>query len=263
MTYPYEAGEAERFVPAAFAGADNPPTFWLRWATPREKRAFRRLLELEGLRQHDVADQREELIKGMKDKLTPEEFAKWQPRAKEYWDSSDDHAREVTEFRRENPGAKRDEWPKFELDGADEVVAVLDQIGRDWPAFRMMMADNREMQSVSPDLINAVIIERYENLPVRADMEGRHLSYLCAATLAEALDKEGRKIKREPGVLDPVSELYIETMKRYALDKEAEKNSPSPPPSSRTPTDTKGNGEASTAGKSKASATSKKTPAGS
>lgn len=248
-TYPYEAGEAERFVPPSLAHLDNPPTFWLRQGTPREKRRQRRMMDEEGLRTHDQASLRDEMLRGMKELFSAEDYAAWQPKAKEYWDAQD-------AFAEEHKNTPPDDVPDFVFDDELVLIEVLNQVGKDWRPVRIMTADNREANRMIPDVVNSVIIARFENIDVEPVFYAGFLTMDCAAELTEAL--EALEID-DPAKVSPALELRAECLMRLYLGKGREKNSSSPPPSSATPDSLK-TGTASKAGKSKASASSAKIP---
>ncbi|CDO34044.1 hypothetical protein [Novosphingobium sp. KN65.2] len=252
-TYPLEAGEAEPFVPASLAHLPDPPTFYLRWGTPREKEQQRRVMDEEGAVMHAEEAMRGELLKGMRKLFSEEDFAAWEPVAKSWWDARDAHERE-------NKDVPADEQEAFVFDREDMLIEILEQVARDWRPYRLMTADNNAYQRMLGHVINSVIIERFENVDVPVQKRGRYLTFDSARALAEKLDRLGREHAAD-AVLRPAQELGLECMKRLYLDKDAEKNSASPAPSDPTP-DTSKTGAGEKSGSSKASARSKRTRAG-
>lgn len=253
MTYPYERGEAERFVPSAFAEMKDPPTFWLRYGTTREKRRQRRMMDEEGLRLHDTDAIRRELLAGMEALLSEKDYAEWQPRAKQFWDASDSFAKEYE-------GIPAADVPKFTYEDEKPVKEVLNQIGRDWHPYRLMIADNRETNRTLPAITVSLIVERFENLDVEVMKEGKYLSLDTADEILEALSVATPKDLPKDQVA-PSDELQSECLIRMYLGKDREKNSASPPPSPPTQSTT-ATGKESEAGTSKASATSTETQEG-
>lgn len=251
-TYPLEAGEAEPFVPASLAHMTNPPTFYLRWGTPREKEQQRRVMDEEGTTSYAAEAMRAELLRGMRELFTPEEFDTWQPQVKGWWDASDAYEGENKDV----PAAERE---PLVYEGQDLLVEVLEQVARDWRPYRLMQADNKAYQRALGHAINSAIVERFENLDVPQTKRGRYLTFDAMLLVADRLDKLA--VKEAPGaLLRPSQELGIECMKRLFLDKAAEGNSDSPVPSDPTP-DTSRTGTGVKAGKSTASAPSRKTRA--
>lgn len=251
-TYPLEAGEAEPFVPTSLAHLDNPPTFYLRWGTPREKEQQRRVMDEEGAVNWAEEAMRAELLRGMAQLLGAEDFAAWEPLAKSWWD-----ARDV--YDRENKAVPADEREEFVFEGQDALIEVLEQVARDWRPYRLMMADNNAHSRKLGPAINSVIIARVENFDAPIEKRGRYLSFDCVRDMAERLDKFGRDHAPD-AALRPSQELGLECLKRLYLDKDAEKNSVSPAPSEPIP-DTSKTGAGEMNGTSKASARSKKTRA--
>lgn len=252
--YPLEAGEAEPFVPASLRDLPDlpsPPTFFLRWGTPREKERMRRILDEEGCTLYSEDAMRAELLKGMEQLFSAEDFSTWQPRVKEWWDAVDAYQQD----HRDTPADERAEW--F-YEAEELIVEVLEQVGRDWRRFRLMDADNKSFSRTQGHAINAAIVERFEGLDVPLRKAGLYLDYNTAVLIAEKLDALARKHAPEAPIR-PSQELGIECMKRLYLDKESEGNSGSPAPSDKTPP-ASSNGTASAGGKSKASARSKRTP---
>lgn len=251
-TYPLEAGEAEPFVPASLEHLTNPPTFHLRWGTPREKEQQRRVMDEEGAANWSSEAMRTEMLRGMRELFSAEDFDIWQPQIKAWYDALDAHE----SANRDVPPAERE---PIVYDGQDVLTEVLEQLARDWRPYRLMEADNRAYQRALGPAINSVIIDRIENFDFAVVRKGRYVTFDCARLLSEQLDKFGREHAPD-AALRASQELSVECMKRLFLDRDAEKNSGSPVPSDPTPDTTKtGTGEK--AGTSKASAPSKKTRA--
>lgn len=251
-TYPLEAGEAEPFVPASLAHLSAPPTFYLRWGTPREKEQQRRVSDEEGLVHWSEESMRAEILRGMKALFSADDFATWEPQAKGWWDA-------LQVYDKENKDVPAAEREPFVYDGQDLLTEVLEQLARDWRPYRLMEADNKAYQRGLGHAINSVIVERFENLDTPQVRRGRYLTFDCLRDLADVLDKFGRE-QAPDAKLRAAQELSLECMKRLFLDKEREGNSASPAPSDPTP-DTSKNGTGAASGKSTGSARSKRTRA--
>ena len=254
MSYPYEAGEAERFVPPALAHIENPPVFWLRWGTMREKARHRRIMDEEGLRRHDHQALFAELDRGVEALLSDDECAHWLPKIKSWRDAQDS-------FAEEHRDVPADDWPDFTFEDGEAIEAILNQIASDWRPYRLLVADNKQTDRMLPDIILSVIIDRFENLPdVQLEKYGQYLTLDCAMQVSEAMLLLAHEHQIPDDNVQPRTELNAECTKRLYLTKERVKNLESPPPSSPNPSDTK-NGTDAKDGPSKASATSRKTRA--
>lgn len=266
-TYPHEAGEAEPFVPASLAHLENPPTFYLRWGTPREKSEYRSILRREGRIQHSQEEHRDAVLAGMRALFSPEDVERWEPLTKEWWDAIDSHLKDLAEARQalpENPSeADLESLPKFVFEGDDLIKETLERISLDWPRCRILRDDDLRWAEDEPYAVNAVIITQIENLDIELVRErgSKYLAFDCAAAINEALYWAGR----DGGIDEPgkaVAELNRECQLKLFLGKRRAKNSDSPAPSDLTP-DTSKTGAGETSGKSKGSARSRRTRAAS
>lgn len=251
-TYPLEAGEAEPFVPASLAHLENPPTFLLRWGTPREKEHQRRVMDEEGAITYTSEAMRAELLRAMRELFTPEEFDTWQPQVKGWWDA-------VDAYDAENKDVLPADRVPLVYEGQDIMQEVLEQLARDWRPYRLMQADNNEYNRKLNHAINSVIVASFENFDAPLTKRGRYLTFDCLLDVADRLDKFARKHAPSEG-MRPSQELSLECMRRLFLDKASVGNSASPVPSDVTP-DTSKTGTGGTSGKSRASARSRQTPA--
>lgn len=251
--YPLEAGEPEAFTPLSLKGLPDAPIIWLRWGTPREKEQQRRLMDEEGATIHSQGAMRAEILNGMKELLGPDDFAIWEPRAKEWWDAVDLHEKE-------NADVPLEDQEKFAFEGQDLIVEVLEQVGRDWRPFKRMNADNLQYNRLLGHAINAVCIVDVENLKTPLKRVGRYIDFDSARQVSDDLLTWAQMNKVDISDMRPDQELGMECMRRLFLGKERAGNFVSPVPSGPTPdTSTTGTGE--TNGKSKASARSRKTRA--
>lgn len=245
---PYEAGEAEPFTPASLAGLDNPPVLYLRWGTPREKQRMRRRMAEKQLRRHSTEEVREELLKGLRDILSQNAAAEWEPRIRAWWEAQDAYAEEWKDV----PLTER---PAFEFDGEAAIELTLRQIGRDWEPYAAMMGDNAEIEPLMMDIIVSLIVERFEGITPPVWRDGRHFTTDSATNIGEALDRLALDIQVDDDFM-PSQELRAECVRRLYLDRDSVKGSGSPPPSSPSPHDSN-DGKASTAGKSAKTPTKK------
>lgn len=250
-TYPKEAREPIRFVPDSLAHLDNPPTFFLRWGTPREKDRLQYLRDIEGVEYYSTEDARECLIEGVRE-LMGAEAAEWEPRIREMWSARDQWAAEQVEL-------EPDERTPFNYPDAELVDEVVAQIRKDWRPYRIIEAESNRAARMEDILTCAIMLDRVENMDIAA-RDPR--SGFTTEDVMEIRDALGilKLEKKLPDNASPWRELCLEAAKQLYLGKEREKNSASPSPSDSTPSDTS-DGTASPNGKSPASGSSKRTRA--
>jgi len=252
VSYPYEKGEAERFIPSAFADMKDPPTLWLRTGTPREKRRQRRMMDEEGLRTHSDSALQAELLKGMAGLFSTDDYALWSGKVQSYWAASES-------FLHEHEDTEPEEVPEFVFEEEELILEVLNQIGKDWRPYRILVADNREANRTIADVFNSCVIERYENIDVPVDRMGKYITLDCAMEVGDELDQMAHKAELVDDAANPRVELNSKCIQKLFLTKEQEKNSELPQQSSPSQDNTKA-GKESTNGPSKAAAPSPKTP---
>lgn len=248
MTYPYEKEEIEVFVPQSLQSLDNPPTFHLRPGSGREKKHFRRLAIEEGLRNHGNDRIRQELLTGLKAFCTESEYFDWEPRIKALWEAGD-------EYNKDHQETPIGDLPEFTHPDQDAVDKVLAAVKRDWKPLRVMAADNIAFTESLPSLTGSLIIMKCENVDVPIKKDGKYLDLECVEAISEWLTDFAEEHEIDG---NPASELDIACLLKMNFTKAQEKNSASPSPSPKTQQNLK-SGEESTGGKSKASASSKKT----
>lgn len=250
---PYEASEIQRFTPASLANLESPPVFRLRAASRRERRRYDRLMIEEGLRRHDKEAMRDEMIRGLRDLSSDDEFEQWEANLRQHWEAAD-------EFELEHKDLTAEELPAFVPPGPseDEIARVTRGIHENWGPLRKMAADNLMFNREAPALLISVILSGWSALstPFRS-----HEGTIPLDTI-DALDKDLAKLEADNGLSQGKAfvELYVAATNRMFLSGEAEKNSSSPAPST-TDQLTTNLGAESPAGMSKASATSRETPA--
>lgn len=263
-TYPLEAGE-RAFVPASLAHLKNPPTFILRDGTPREKAEHLSILRLDKKRQHSTEVMRAALFEGLEALSSPAEFAAWESRLREFFDAADQYEKELAEAIAALPEDATEEerlaLPSFEFEGRKEVLECIDGVQSEFDKCLRLEDDNVRFRMAQPHAIAATIVVAVHNLDVELvhDRHGKYLTMDCAMEIADALLRFGAA-QRLPNAGKPVTELNTECQLALFLGKHRAKNSASPVLSDPAPDPSKtGTGE--TDGKSKASATSARTPA--
>lgn len=254
---PIEAGEVRRFTPPSLANLPSPPTFLLKPAGRREKRAHGRLIVEAGLRRHSQEAMRDEMIRALSSQWSPELVAEHEPRLRAYWDALDCWIKQVRE---QAEGAKKDdgaETPRFEHPDKKAIDKLNDQIVDAWPPLRKMAADNIAFDEESPLLMACCLVLGWENVSVPFALEAGNVPVERMEEMSEWLgDLEQEKAGQVEGIGargTAFAELCLETGKALYLDKAQEKNSGSPSPT--TSTQSISTGEEATASSSKASDT--------
>lgn len=249
---PYEASEILRFTPASLAVIDTPPVFRLRAASRRERRRYDRLMIEEGLRRHDKEAMRAELLRGLRELSSDDEFETWEHLLRQHWDARDEYDAALS--------GKEADAPEFTPPGPseEEIARVMRGIHENWAPLRKMAADNLIFNREAPALLISVVLAGWSGISTPfASREGS-----IPLDTIDALDRDLAQLETDhdlkPG--QAFVQLYIEATNRMFLSKEAEKNSSSPAPSP-TGQPISNSGAESTAGTSKASVISTSTPA--
>ena len=249
---PYEASEILRFTPASLAEIDNPPVFRLRAASRRERRRYDRLMIEEGLRRHDKEAMRAELLRGLRELSSDDEFETWEVLLRQHWDARDEYDEALS--------GEEAETPEFTPPGPseEEIARVMRGIHENWAPLRKMAADNLIFNREAPALLISVVLAGWSRISTPfASREGS-----IPLDTIDALDRDLAQLEKDHDLKQGQAfvQLYIEATSRMFLSKEAEKNSSSPAPSP-TGQPISNSGAESTAGTSKASAISTSTPA--
>jgi len=231
IKYPQEAGIAEEFIPASLRDLDglpNPPKFYLRWGTPRDKENMRWLLDEEGCIVHSEEAMRAEMMKGLPEILGADDATIWAPAIKEWWDAND-------QYQKENANLDPKDIPDWEYEGEDRIEAVLEEVARGWAPYRRMNAQNNQFRRMQGHAITASIVEGFENLDIPIGKKrGRYLSLDVAMAIADEIDR--LRLTHNPASdRRPAQELGQECVTRMFSTKEALGNSVSPAPSEANP----------------------------
>jgi len=229
--YPHEVGVAEEFTPESLRdlpGLPNPPKFYLRWGSPRDKEHMRWLLDDEGCVVHSEHAMREEIVKGLPMILGRDDGIIWEATVREWWDAAD-------EFQKEHALTDPKDMPEWTYEGEDRIEAVLEEVAREWAPYRRMNAQNNQFRRMQGHAINAAIIEGFENVDIELPKKrGRYLTLDVAMLIADAIDK--LRLTHNPGSdARPAQQLGRECVTRMFSTKEALGNSVSPAPSEATP----------------------------
>lgn len=246
---PLEAGKTLAFTPDAHKGLDNPPVLRLRAATWREKEHRFFLHRVVGAVSHGEEAVRAETLNGLRALWTEEQAEQFVPWVEQLWEAQDQFALQS----RDDPDLK---W-EFDPEVERAVGELVDKLERTWPPLARMAADVQKYARFEPIVYFAVMVEGWEGIDLKREMDEGYLSIDCAYALREKLIALDAKAGAIPGT--SAIQLHVKCMSRMFLDKETEGNSESPSPSETTqpasvPTRTSAKG-----GKSTASARSRKT----
>jgi hypothetical protein len=246
---PLDASDVLSFTPASLEKIEGAPVFTLRACTMREKRFHRRLLLESGIRFHDIAKMRAEMLNGLRHLWTPEAFDAHAPMVKALWEARDEFALQ----QKDDPDL---EW-SYDAEIEEAVDALEDKIAKSWPRLCEMVADNADYSELTFPIIAAVVVQDITGLPVRKDMDRGYLTLAMMEKVAEELVA----LERRHGLKEGMAwmELSVACSKRMFLTKDEEKNSESPSPSEMTQPASNETNTSAPDGKSTGSARSKKT----
>lgn len=254
---PLEASETLVFTPASLASIEGAPTFTLRAATTREKRFRRRLLSEEGVAFHSEADLRAEIIHALKTKLWGEEkFASHGETLLSYWEALDN-------FKLQQKQEPDLVWT-YDAEVERAVFDLLRDVEQAWKPLGRMKADNIDFNELFLAATVAVVVEDWDGIEAAKHTDRGFLTLDCVDGLAIKLAKFAQR-HADPdntqGVAGKLAwmELVNACSNRMSLDEDEEKNSESPSPSEMTQPASSETKASEPAGKSPASARSKKT----
>ena len=252
--FPYEAGVIE-FTPDSLKNLVEPPKFLIRTSTPRDRQRVNRIIMEEGLRQHSVADMREEMLRGIKAGWSDELFAEYEGRIRGYWDAADQHQRDME--------GVEDPVP-FDHPDREAMDRLIDDVRANWKPLRVMIADIVDFNAGFPDVIVSVLMKGWRNLDVtyRREQDVVPLTTMMEVRDALAAIEDEHKDKVD-GVGAPgtaYAELASKCTGMIFVTETEEKNSESPSLSSATPSTSNEAGKAQADGSSTAKNTTE-TPA--
>lgn len=246
---PVEAAETLFFTPECFAGlGDDAPRLELRAVTSRDKRFQNRLLREEGVRAHDAKAIRQEILTGLKELWSEDQYNQHVPVLEAYWEAQDDFALQA----KEDPDLV---WT-YDAETERACASLIERVIEAWPKLRRMIADNADFGEMVATIWTAVVVKRWTNLDVKLVRDRGYLTVDCAEALLDALDDHAQKL----GIAGkPSTELFLACTRRFRIDEDEVKNSASPLPSETPQTPSIPTTEQKADGKSPASASSKTT----
>lgn len=240
---PLERSDTLPFTPQSLIDNDNPPVFALRACTTREKFFHQRLLDERGIVFHSDEDLRREMLIGVRELCDEDDADRLIAALQDYWTAIDDYAAQS----RDNPDLVWEYDPAIE-----STLKRLDvEMGQQWPPLAKMRADIRQLNVVTELAYVAVTVKSFSGIDVKRRTDRSYLTIDCAYDLRNALDRLDRNAWRE---------LALACLARMYLDEETAKNFVSPSPSETTLPPSSETDTSEQAGKSKASASSGKTP---
>ncbi len=237
------------FTPPCLKNMEKPPTFRLRAITRRDERFYRKMFIEEGVKVHNAEAVRKEVLVGLQALWSPDAFEQHSPRITALWSAQDDFALQ----RKDDPELV---WTY----DADEEKAVSDLtrlVAESHPPLRKMMADNANYADMQSIILVALVVSGFSNLNVRSQRERGYLTTDTAEDIQDKLAELDAECGAEAGTA--WQELFVACARRMFLDEEEAGNSESPSPSSESPQPSTGKNISARAGKSRASASSKKT----
>lgn len=222
---PLEANETFAYTPPSLANLDVPPVFVLRAPTGRDKRFMLRLYNEEGVRQHSQEVLREEVMTGLKNLWSAEDFDKFAPLIRNLWERQEDYAAQ----KRDDPDLVWD----FDPDLEDRIEKLLTGVADAWHPLRKRLADNADYAQMSWIITVASVVLNWTGCGARLERDRGYLSIDCAAELRDALWEIESKAGLQKGMA--WAELGTACTARLYLDGEEAKNLLSPAPSETNP----------------------------
>jgi len=256
---PSEEGDLERFTPESLKNIPIPPVFLLRPGTRRDRDHYQKMLMEEGLVRHAPARLREEVLTGLRYLWDEAAYELHAGRLRAYWEAVDHYEKQLK---------KGDEEAELEVsdEEVDAVNKLLTRVTEAWSPLRRLGADNAMFGAKSPEVMMAILLAGWTGIEAKYERDGG----VVPLDLIEKVDAQLAKLEVKHQEISGVGkrgtafmELSARAGELLFLTEEEEKNSASPPPSSPTLPDSKTAGQANTRGRSKASATSPKTPSAS
>lgn len=240
---PVEASEEEMlaFTPPSLRHIEGAPSFLLRVATPREKRARKRLLGEEGAVLHSPEKIRAEMVRGLRQLWTSEQCEQHVPRLEAYWEAWDNYQLQL----KDDPDLQ---W-EWDADEEAKIQQLWVEVAQAHRPLAVMNANNREFAELAMAATVAAMVERYEGINVPRDVRRGYLTIDCIDNVAEKLRSFEDRNGLDTG--KAWEELMREAARRMFLDEDEAKNSESPSPStssqqrSRTTEDGPGTSKAS------------------
>lgn len=259
---PIDGGETMTVTPAALSSRKAPPSFVLKAPTRREREALEYALIEDGLRRHSEEDIREATIDELCRLWRCGPDSDEVRRVKDYWRATDDYVEEAKNLALESEAAIEagEEAPAplapFEHPDHAAMTDLLDRLGESSAILRRMATDSIRWAKEFPRFAVAHCVTEWTGLDTEARFERGVLTVDSVCAMQDELDD---KFGSEGRIA--ATELATACLRRFYLDRSAEKNSKSPAPSASTPPATKEAGSASSDGKSQASEASPETPA--
>lgn len=231
--YPVEASEIQRYTPESLANLPSPPVFLIKPATRREKRLHQRLILESGLSRHTDASIREEMIRGLAELWSPDQFAEYEPRIRDYWNALDQWLARVAKLPPEERIKEVFEHP--DQVAVDEVISRIYKI---WQPLLVMVADNIEFREQAPMLTLSCMLTGWEHVGTPFVLTGNFVPLDTIEDIADWLGKleaDHQDIEGVQASGTAFAQLTLETGKALMLSEEERKNfdSPSPTPSSQ------------------------------
>lgn len=239
---PLESSQTLAFTPECLKHLDTPPVFHLRAATWREKDARLYLSKSNGLAQHGEKAMRAEVLNGLKSYWTPEQFNEFGQVFTAYWEDMDNFVLQ----KKDDPDLV---W-EYDADIERQIRETRNEMEKTWRPLATMVADNDRHDRLAYALDISVLVKSFDGLNTKLERDGEYLAIGCVIEVAEEMHQRW-------GV-DAFGELYTACFERLYLSEAEAGNSASPSPSRTNPPHSTEKTSGS-AGKSPASARSRKT----
>lgn len=259
---PLDGGETMTFTPAALSHAEAPPSFVLKAPTRRDRERMEYALLEEGLRHHSEEDMRDTTIEELCRLWGVTREDEQVQRVLGYWKALDDYIEEVKSIAMEAEAARDageeapPELAPFDHPEREAVNQLLQDLAEASEVLRRMSVDEIRWNKEFPRFAIAHCVKRWTGLSKNPRL---HAGVVEIDSVCDMQDEMVEKFGDAGRAA--LNELAATAMRRFYLDRSAEKNSKSPAPSAPTPQATKEIGSDSEAGTFQESEPSSETPA--
>lgn len=259
---PISGDQVEEYTPESLANVVSPPAFKLRPWTTRDRNEYRRALRMNRLRQHSLADERDEAIRGLHANWSPAEAKKYEKLFIRVWDEAD-QATEAIKGSEDPEEREKIFFGIVDRAAAAQVTAIERQLIRLHDPLVEMEADNEIFAIEAPKVALSMFLVGWKNLDVPYLREEGHVPLATIDAVQKVLietEQAARADKVEGIGVDGYAfqQLLLVAVNHLNLNRGEAKNSVSPPSSASTQNGSKMAGQGKASGSSPAKTAKKR-----
>lgn len=235
---PLEKSDIEEWTPVSFESLPAPPVFLLRPWTVRDRHRYHDLLIEESLEYYTEQDIRAEILTGLEENWSKDDFDRHSARIQAFWESTDFALESTKDLPPEERGKKLEAM--IDAEEVEQINELQSRLVRAHRRLAVMLAANRQYQREAPKVSLCMFLVGWRNLDLPFSKDGGRPSIETIDKLQIALgkvEKQGLKDRVEgigiPGLA--FNELLLKGVEHLTLSKGEAKNSESPPSSQQTP----------------------------